>query len=456
MGDAFAEQFSSQWVVYTELGQYGYAKQNWFNDKGFPTRQEAQEFLDGPARDWPGSPPRSKDGWLGPIKVEQLSSPGDHFGGPWLADVLKDADLDSEWSWDKRFNGDWEACAADVVEPVMKRMEAKGELPSESPAPNRLSSEQQQLVQRRLAKYKLPEFECRLGADWDFEETELNARLLTAHRTPNGTLGYERRLFAAAVEIEKLARQQHGGRLRASDVCHLWTSLDLWLHLARFCREKLWVSEGPLGQKADPQLIEEARLRFCGRLGSYVLDVRSSPPPRRQVIGSTVTQESSWEDLSEKPKRIIQGTAIVPVPTADQRQTGNDAVAQEALKPGEDLAFEEPRADAGLAATVTALTPEVRNLAHPQSAAMQEEAMAESTDPTNPTANTRPKFIGAPKPPTELERRIPETAVSRRGQLPPSSWTRGARASHLRGLGGQPKCRHEVCSLDRRGTGTQC
>jgi hypothetical protein len=184
----------------------------------------------------------------------------------------------------------------------MERMESQGELPSEAP----LTTEQQKLVQGRLKKYELPEIECRLGSDWDFEETEMNARLLAAHRTPNGALGYERRLFAAALEIENLVRQQHRGRLRASDVCHLWTSRDLGLHLARFCREGLWVPEGSFGHRADARLIEEARRQFCGRLGSYVLGVRSSPP-RQHVKGSTVTQDSSWKDLAEELRRINQG-----------------------------------------------------------------------------------------------------------------------------------------------------
>jgi hypothetical protein len=179
-----------------------------------------------------------------------------------LTDALKDADFDSEWRWEQRFNADFAACAADLAPRVMGRMQANGELPSEAP----LTTEHHRLVQRRLKKYELPRIECRLGADWDFEETEMSARLLAAHRTPNRTLGYERRLFAAALEIENLVRQQHHGRIRASDVCHLWTSLDLGLHLARFCREGLWVPEGPFGQRADERLIEEARHQFCGRL----------------------------------------------------------------------------------------------------------------------------------------------------------------------------------------------
>jgi len=124
-------------------------------------------------------------------------------------------------------------------------MEAKGELPLEAP----LTAEQHQLVQRRLKKYELPAIECRLGADWDFEESEMNARLLTAHRTPNGNLGYERRLFEAAVEIETVVRHQHHGRLTMGDMWYLWTSFDLWVHLARFCREGLWVVGGPYARR---------------------------------------------------------------------------------------------------------------------------------------------------------------------------------------------------------------
>jgi hypothetical protein len=56
MSDASAAQSSPQWFTYTELGQYGYAEQNWFSEKGFATRQEAEAFLDGPAYDWPESP----------------------------------------------------------------------------------------------------------------------------------------------------------------------------------------------------------------------------------------------------------------------------------------------------------------------------------------------------------------------------------------------------------------
>jgi hypothetical protein len=241
----------------------------------FATRKEAEGFLNGPAYDWPESPSRSDNGWRGPIKLEPLSGRGNQFAGPWLVDVLKDADFDSEWTWDQRFEDGWMACGADIVPSIMKRMEDEGQLPSQSSAP--LTADQIELVDRRMNRYKLPEIECRLSSEWEFEDVKMRARLLTAHRTPNRNFGYERQLFHVAVEIENLLRQQHQGRLTASDISHFWTSLDLWLHLARFCRDRLWVSEEPFGHRSDEPNIEKARRRFCGRLGSYVVNVQSRP-----------------------------------------------------------------------------------------------------------------------------------------------------------------------------------
>src|SRR2546425_636707 len=100
MSDASAAQSSPQWFAYTELGQYNYSEHDWVSDKGFATRQEAQAFLGEPAHDWPQSQNRSNNGWRGPIKLEPLSGDGDYFTGPWLADALKDADFDREWTWD--------------------------------------------------------------------------------------------------------------------------------------------------------------------------------------------------------------------------------------------------------------------------------------------------------------------------------------------------------------------
>src|SRR5437899_2796532 len=113
MAGASEERCSPQWFAYTRLGQYNYAERDWFSEKGFATRQEAEAFLDGPAHDWPESPRRSDNAWCGPIKLEPLSGHGDYFTGPWLADALKDADFDSERTWNQRFDADFAACGAD-------------------------------------------------------------------------------------------------------------------------------------------------------------------------------------------------------------------------------------------------------------------------------------------------------------------------------------------------------
>jgi hypothetical protein len=104
-----AEQSSPQWFVYTRLGPVWIRRAELVQRKRLATRQEAQAFLDGPSHDWPES-----RAWCGPVKLEPLSYYG-YFTGPWLADALKDADFDSEWTWDRIFNADFAACGADVA-----------------------------------------------------------------------------------------------------------------------------------------------------------------------------------------------------------------------------------------------------------------------------------------------------------------------------------------------------
>jgi hypothetical protein len=96
-------------------------------------------------------------------------------------------DFDTEWSWGQRFNGDFAACAADVVPHVMGRMEAKGELPSESSEPNGISSGRQHLVQQILKEY-----DCRRKKERESTVTSSStSRLLSAHEriTPRLLLG---------------------------------------------------------------------------------------------------------------------------------------------------------------------------------------------------------------------------------------------------------------------------
>jgi hypothetical protein len=261
MAGASADNSSPHWFVYTALGQYAYAETNWFSDRSFATVDQAEAFLDGPAHDFPGSPSRRYSGWYGPIEVQVLSAGREPFKGPWLRDVLIISKIDNAETFEQIFEVEWKMSAADTISRVMGEMECEGLIPKSDDFV--LSKELKTLVQGRTEKYRLPELECALDESWDFFEVAMDARRRLGHLNPNDAVGYEFRLFSAALDLEDALRVRHR-QLTAMDVGHFWTSLQVWVRLAEFCRRTLWTP------KADQRDIEAARRRFFRKLGSYV------------------------------------------------------------------------------------------------------------------------------------------------------------------------------------------
>jgi hypothetical protein len=306
-----------QWFVYTRLGQYGYGESSWFTQKDFATANEANAFLDGPSHEWPDSATRLHNGWLGPVKALAVCDGGPSFKGPWLREAVRVSNSDKNETFAQIFDNEWETSATDAIPYVMEQMESEGLLPkSDDPwGPPVLSKEQHRQVQRRAAQHKLPAIECALDKKWNFFEIELSARRRLGHLNPDEATGYERRLFAVALDLEDTLRAQHA-RLTAPDVCHFWTSLQVWVHLAGFCRKTLWRG------RSDAQEIEAARLRFSTILGSYAHTVRAA----------TQSEQTRREDASlGEPAQPTSASTDIPIgetinPGAPLTDVGSEGV----------------------------------------------------------------------------------------------------------------------------------
>lgn len=272
MSDKLLKQESERWLVYTRLGQYRYSEQNWFAERRFTTYEDAEAFLYGPSHDWPDSAKRREDGWRGPIKAKALSVGGRSFAGPWLRDALKISKSDKIETYDQMYEAWWESTGADAVPYVMAQMDSEGLLEKTDDLTGHPAhtDEQKKQVQLRADKYKRPEIECFLDSGWNFFEIRTNAKRRLGYVNPDEETGYEHRLFAAALDLEAALREQYA-RLTAIDVFHFWTSFDVWVDLAAFCRKTLW------NGREDQATIEAALRRFCRILGGYAHSIRSGP-----------------------------------------------------------------------------------------------------------------------------------------------------------------------------------
>jgi hypothetical protein len=289
MSNESAEQSSPQWFAYTELGQYNYAEGDWFSEIGFATFDQAEAFLDGPANDFLGSRSRRDNGWHGPIEVQMLSDRHELFKGPWLRDVLTISKTDKNETFEQTFEVEWKMTAADAIPHVVNGMEREGLLPKSHGLA--ISKAQRKLVQGRTDKYRLPELECALDEGWSFFEIEMDARQRLGHLNPNDAAGYEFRLFSAALDLEDSLRSQHS-RLTAIDVCHFWTSLQVRVSLAAFCRSTLWIPQ------SDQRDIEAARRLFFRKLGGYVHGIH---PERRALSNRRLVETTIRRKRTSDP-----------------------------------------------------------------------------------------------------------------------------------------------------------
>jgi hypothetical protein len=287
MSDKTLKQESERWLVYTRLTQYGYSEQNWVTDRRFDTLEDAEAFLEGPSHDWPDSAKRREDGWRGPIKAEALSTGAESFSGPWLRDALKISKSDKIETYDQMYEAWWESTGADAVPYVMAQMDSEGLLEKTDDLTGHpaYTDEQRKQVQLRAGKYKRPEIECFLDSGWNFFEIRTNAKRRLGHVNPDEETGYEHRLFAAALDLEAALREQYA-RLTAIDIFHFWTSFDVWVDLAAFCRKTLWNGH------EDQLRIEAARQRFCRFLGSYAHSICSERGHR--LVEHSTTEEGAF------------------------------------------------------------------------------------------------------------------------------------------------------------------
>lgn len=282
MPDESAKQNSEKWLVYTRLSQYGYSEQNWVSEKRFAIVEDAEAFLDGPSHNWQDSAKRREDGWRGPIKAQALSSGGESFVGPWLRDALKISKSDKVETYDEIYEAWWDSTGADAVPHVMEQMDSEGllEKTADSTGHSAYTPEQNKQIQLRADKYKGLEIECFLDSNWNFFGIRTNAKRRLGHVNPDEEAGYEHRLFAAALDLEAALREQHP-QLTAIDICHFWTSFDVWVDLAAFCRKTLWNGH------EDQASIEAARRRFCRFLGSYAHSIRSGAANAESEVSKT-------------------------------------------------------------------------------------------------------------------------------------------------------------------------
>jgi hypothetical protein len=92
-------------------------------------------------------------------------------------------------------------------------------------------------------------------------------------------------VFAAALDLEAALREQHP-RITAVDIFHFWTSFDVWVDLAVFCRKTLWNGH------EDELRIEAALRRFSRFLGSYAHSIRFEGGCR--LIEHSTTQDGAF------------------------------------------------------------------------------------------------------------------------------------------------------------------
>lgn len=241
------------WVIHADVS----VERSEVEEKRFRTPEEAEAYL----------ADHDNNYWRGPIPVRALTNSPCSFDGPWLADSPAFADLvDREVRFKEVCDKVFADSGVDMIPVVTAEMEREGKLP-----PTDYSRDQQREVLRRVRGYALPKIECSLGEDWFFPEIEADAKRLPRHVEPDRSKPYVAALFGCALALEEALRYRHED-LSAADIFNFWSSLEVWLHLARFCGSEL------ASNVLDKPAIETARQRFGRMLGSYAHSVRLVEP----------------------------------------------------------------------------------------------------------------------------------------------------------------------------------
>ncbi|MBI3681127.1 MAG: hypothetical protein HY235_12115 [Acidobacteria bacterium] len=334
------------WVVHKQLDPesiYGEAVR--LSTRRFEALSDAEAFLEGRNDEWAGRPARKLTGWMGPIPIVDLAGSANlHFQGPWLDDRIRfeanQLTHESSTGWKQLFETDWQDLGVDSVPFVMNQMEQEGVIPSpqgdECGPP--LNSAQQREVLRRVRKYQLPEIECCLGETWDFFTIQSGARQRVGHvgSDPAGRLC--NRLLAAAADLEGALRNNHP-YLEAADIYHFWTSLEIHVELAEFCRQELWDRRDNEGE------IEHARWRFGRVLGSYAYEIRAADRGDGRRPVSSARKIESLQSVD--PSRLLAEAGMVPAAAGfsihEDHESGLSAKGTSEVRTPEGPGLEEVR-----------------------------------------------------------------------------------------------------------------
>jgi hypothetical protein len=393
-----------RWVVHMRLDRSRiFGDGEILPQRVFESRAEAEMFLDGTEYEFADSPLRKEVGWMHPVPVvDPDTSGGDIFSGPWLRGRLVFADTDTGLEpWRQRFETDWEDLAVDLVPEVMDELEKKGIIPSSPDArsPSVLTPDQQKQVQAELHQYGLPEIECSLSDKWEFRKIESDARRRLGSVNPNNSKNFLNRLLDAASDLETVLRNRRA--LTAVDVDHFWTSLEVYCHLAKFCRKRWQV------EQSDDSPFEEARRQFCRALGGYVHEIRSTAK----------TDGNHPEALGDLASGVTKISASPSLPGQSQPDSNQGKVSDE-FEPSETLGVPHPsgsRDERG---------PHSMEIA--DTSANREE---ESIDRTELKQNPRPNLDAREFPPSEPTRSFAsKSSLPRREPHPNPETLFGTRA----------------------------
>ncbi len=322
---------NQSWVVYTTLDRSSiYSDWLTIQQQIFGSATEAEAFLNKPVSESARSPLYKEIGWLGPVPVQDLSLTvnANRFHGPWLREELSfSTEEPPELSLDEFVDQTFDDLAVDYVPDVLTAFAAKGSMPDGS---DPCGPEHTERVRQDLAMRGLPNIECCLSKSWGFRDIECDARRRLGHVSPNRSKTRANQILDAAVDLEHVLRRLHPAT-SAEDVIHFWTSLEVHVYLAEFCRKILW------RHYRKDWIVEESRREFCRALGSYAHQIRSIRaviPERsdRKVIEEQFTDERpilQSRPQAKKPTRTLRAhrRSILKTMMTDKMLDGMDALA---------------------------------------------------------------------------------------------------------------------------------
>ncbi len=312
MGEEVGLDGQAQWVVYTRIDRSSIFidDDTAVRHRTFSSLLEAEGFLS--EAEWKDGPPRKVRGWQGPIPVVSLQL-GDHavYSGPLLAERIKFPHKNprsvGDRRFDRRFDQVWQDSAADQVQAVMEELEAEGKIPgSDDPnGPAILTQDHLNLVNERLQSDVLRELTCSLGPCWDPRRIQVDARRRLGHINSDQTKTLQNRIMDAATDLEWAFLNRHP-RCTNVDVSHFWTSLEVHVHLASFCREQLW------DRLSNEELLDDARLDVIRALGSFAHEIGID------VARSTFGNSGIASDVACTRGALSASTVILDSSTAER------------------------------------------------------------------------------------------------------------------------------------------